>query len=363
MEFSPKQLFKNQFVIRHHEKYIPHFSEIIDTYPDKSIKKARLIWVADDIQPHEIRNYQILAYSRGISRPKYIKKIGNDFLVDSGKNLKFLISSNGLSQIHNQSKILLIQDFTQIISEEGVIHCSIKQQKSQILLRQQNDFCSQIEVIGAIDSTYKYSQYYTIFHQISMILCKKNIHFQKDNTIQLAEIQTLNFHKLPNGLTTFYGWKKQSTLIKSFMDIYDYQIAQNPDSYLFLKYLNDEINDIKYHFVERRKTDQRRNNLLATTQIDSALSVSLSIPNGQWKRHSTFHIARDSSTTHLSWHWHGFQRKEHWNRFYRQIWNEFWPADSSRTFQSLYFFHSPEISDKNLQELLNNYINLTYYFK
>jgi hypothetical protein len=362
IDFPPKQLYKNQFIIKDREKIIPHFSEIVETHPDKSIKKARFIWVVNDIQPHETRDFQILAYSGRIPRPKYIEKIGNDYLTHSAFNLKFLISSNGLSEIHNFTKIQPLQDITQITGEDGIGHCSLNQSDAQIKVLQQDDFCSQLEIMGIVDSVYSYSQIYTIFHQIPLILCNKKITIQKDCHIQLAEIQSFNMNHLPNFVAIFYGWKKLSSSIQPNMDVYDYQIAKNPASYLFLQYLNNEVRDIKYHFVERRKANQKRNNLLTTIQIDSSLSLSFSVPGELWKKHSTFHVAKDTTDAHISWHWHGFQKREHWNRFYRQTWNEFWPAGTSKTFRSILFFHSPALTDKNFQEILNNYKQLTDYF-
>ncbi len=362
LEFKPKQLYKNQFIIKDREKIVPHLGEVVETHPDKSIKKARFIWVAENIQPLETRDFQILACSGRIPRPQHIENIENKYLVKSGHHLKFLVSSNGLSEIHNAAKIQLLQDLTQITGEDGIIHCSLNQSDAQIKVLQQGHFCSQFEIKGIVDSTYSYSQIYTIFHQLSLILCNKKIIMQKDCHIQLAEIQSFNMSQFSDFIATFYGWKKLSSTIRPNMDVYDYQIAKNPASYLFLQYLNHEIRDIKYHFVEKRKANQKRNNLLTTIQIDSSLSVSFSVPGELWKKHSTFHVAKDSVDAHISWHWHGFQKREHWSRFYRQTWNEFWPAGTSKTFQSILFFHSPELTDKNLQEILNNYKQLTDYF-
>ncbi len=362
-EFAPKQFYKNQFLIKHQEEIIPCYSTIVELHTDKSIKKVRFFWVIKDVKPNEKRNYQIMAYSGRRSKSSHLKQLDNTYLIDLAGQLKLGISSNGLSKIQYASKNLEIQDVIQINDEKNIVHLTKYSKNARIRLIKENDFLCQFEVSGTTDSLYEYSQIYTFFYQIPIILYIKNVKFQKDAQIQLAEVFSLNLINFKEVMTYFYGWKKQSARIKSGMDVYDYKIAQNPDSYLFLSYLKDEITGLKYHFVARKKSRQQRDNLFTTVYLDSSLCLSILIPDKQWKRHSTFHIASDSLNGHISWHWHGFQRREHWNRFYRQNWNEFWPADSLKTFTAFYFFHSPELSDQNLQELLHNYNDLTNYFK
>jgi len=361
IELKPGMSFHNQFILKHSGQTISCATEILSNYLDRSIKKLRLIWIAQSIQAFEVRNYE-LYQGKSKQESSLLIVLQPDSLIEVNNNcLQIQISSTGIREIRCKQKIYQINDFVSIENQrnENFDSRDVNRRSLPGILTLNKIYC-QISINNVEDNNFKYSRKYTIFNNIPIIIIKTNIYSKNTISLNLFESQVYEFDCIDFPEIRFFGWKEIKNKVLASEDYYDYLIADKPKSRLYLKYLNDRLQKIKYHYISLEK-DFVPQNFFMNTIIDSIIAISFLTDGTAWKANSAFHVALQNKTLHLSWHGHGFQKGVHQQRFYRSQKRYLWKAHQLETFQSLIFLHKPQIPSSALVDSLKAFDIFQYF--
>lgn len=336
--FSPERI-----ILKYAGKVVPAIVKPFEYREDGSLRKIRVIWVAQRIDAYENRFYDIYETAKKrISKPPLASFVGSDTVSISNNRFQAIISRNGLTTIkfrHNQTNL----------TERTVVRAVNAQQtvpddhKNQLAIIENNVLYCLVTVNSTNKSTIAFKKSYFIFYNTPLIFIENNVIFNKNCYYNLFEPFEFKIKTSPSSKISLYGKEQLTIALDSTEHIYDYRISNMPETYIFLRYKKNLLKQIQYNYVgsRRKKTEK---NLFVTAQIDSGQYLSFFTSRRSWKKHSSFHILNQDNKIHLSWHWHGFHQANHQNRLRKYRIGRHGKRGQQESFHSLLLLHQTPLS-------------------